>query len=782
MFGIIDRLLLQPPLHVQDAEDVRRVLVRRPGVTGQPMTQAAFAYPDYQDLKAHEGLSVAAYDYGRLLTVGRDDAASRARGAAASAEFFPLLGVQPRLGRFFTPDETAVGSPLTAVISEEYWQAAYANDPDVLGRTLEIDGDLIPIIGVTPAGFTGTELQSVDVWLPLEALQGRQEGSQGCGTSRNCYWLFVVARLDGDVSVELAELEATRLHINGRRVDLDEGRYSESATIVLAPLMAGAGAEPSAESRVAKWLAGVALVVLLIACANVANLLLARGTRMRKETAVRLALGIDRMRLIVQMTCEAVLLALVGGGLAIAVARWGGQLIRESLLPQVYFPDSALNARVIAFTLVASVLAGLLASIAPALQSAALGLTGDFKEGERGNSGARSRLRGFLTVSQAAMSVVLLVGAGLFIRSLTELRGQDLGLEVGRLLLVDLELSIPFDPVDASTRNEIYREVMRRAEALPSVEAVAGTATPLQFSLSIPVRAERVDSTPRLAGGGPYVTSVTPRYFETTGITITRGRAIDERDGADAEKVAVVSEAMAQLFWPEAEPLGRCLLVNRSTECTRVIGVAENAARGGYRDQPAGAYYLPMTQGPNSTLQAPNGLYIRARGSVSETQETLTGALRSLPAPVRWVRVMSLQDMLDPQARSWTLGATMFTVFGGLALLLAAIGLYSVLAFDVAQRTRELGIRSALGAQRGRLMRSVLYRGASMGGLGIALGLTVAYLAAPYAADLLFEVSPRDPGVLALVAATLVVVSCVASLVPGLRATRIDPMAALRAE
>jgi hypothetical protein len=243
---------------------------------------------------------------------------------------------------------------------------------------------------------------------------------------------------------------------------------------------------------------------------------------------------------------------------------------------------------------------------------------------------------------------------------------------------------------------------------------------------------------------------VTPRYFETTGITITRGRAIDERDGADAEKVAVVSEAMAQLFWPEAEPLGRCLLVNRSTECTRVIGVAENAARGGYRDQPAGAYYLPMTQGPNSTLQAPNGLYIRARGSVSETQETLTGALRSLPAPVRWVRVMSLQDMLDPQARSWTLGATMFTVFGGLALLLAAIGLYSVLAFDVAQRTRELGIRSALGAQRGRLMRSVLYRGASMGGLGIALGLTVAYLAAPYAADLLFEVSPRDPGVLAL--------------------------------
>lgn len=780
MYGIIDRLLLSPPKYIERPKQVRRVIVERPsGLPGGDPFQGVLTYPDYEDLRGHPGISVAAYEYPNEYTIGRGENASRVRTTLASAELLPLLGVQPLLGRFFTTDEAAQGaSPLTVLVSEEYWRRVYGGDPEVLGRTIEIGDDLATIVGVLPAGFTGVELEAVDLWLPLEAMYARRGGGD-CMQSRGCYWAWVVARLNDGVSVAQAEAEATRLHLNGRRDQVAAGRYSEAAKVLLTPLVAAEGPSPSSESQVARWLMAVGMIVFLIACANVANILLARGTERSRETAVRLALGVGRRRLIAQSTLEAIVLALAGGMVALAIARWGGALIRDVLLPGIYFPDSAVSARVLAFTAVSAVLAGLLAGLWPAVQGSRLDLASHFGDQARFRGG----LRGALNVGQGAMSVVLLVAAGLFIRSLTELRAKDLGIDTDQLLTVDFDLAV--DDAEGLTRTAAFDEATRRVAVLPSVRSVAATGSPMSSSIAIPLHISELDSLPRLPGGGPYIVAVGPRYFETTGLELASGRGILETDGPSAPKVTVVPETTARLLWPGQDALGKCMLVGREpSECTTVVGVARDAVRNGYLDPQSLSYYVPLAQAPDDFefLRAPNALYVRARDDVSETQAAVADALRGFSPSVRWVFVRPLGDLLDRQARSWTLGATMFTAFGVLALVLAAIGLYGILAFDVARRTRELGVRTALGARRSRLLASVIRRGLAMGAAGVALGTGVAYFAAPHIQDLLYQVSPHDPFVLGVVAATLLAVSLAASLIPGVRATRVDPMTALKSD
>jgi predicted permease len=375
------------------------------------------------------------------------------------------------------------------------------------------------------------------------------------------------------------------------------------------------------------------------------------------------------------------------------------------------------------------------------------------------------------------MSVVLLVGAGLFVRSLGELKSLDLGVDVDHLLLAQLEL-VRSD-LDDAEQAALYQEAGRVTQRVPGVASTAAVNVPFQWASATNLRVPGLDSLPRLPGGGPYYFPVTPSYFETVGVGIVRGRGIEASDVEGGERVAVVSQTMARSIWPDADALGQCLLFGRdAVECTLVVGVAEDAARGGYQDAPFMAYYLPLTQ---VTMPA-RALYVRVDGDAEHFVAEVATALRGFSPEVRFVDVRDVRAMLEPQARAWTLGAMMFSVFGLLALTLAAIGLYSVLAFDVAQRTRELGIRTALGAERARLLRGVVGHGTRLAVTGVLTGLAVAYAAAPYAAELLFEVSPRDPAVIVAVAATLLLVGVVASLVPGFRATRVDPMVALQTE
>lgn len=774
MYTVVDRLLLRAPDHIVDHERVRRVLLSRPHfATSEIQVGATLTYADYTDLKAHEGFeAVAAYTPSRETTIGSGASATRAQAVLASAELFPLLGVAASLGRFYTSDEEAIGAPLTAVLGYEYWRRAYGASRDVLGRTVEVGGRPFTIIGVAPEGFTGVDLSRVDLWLPLEATQAAEQGEAWVDL-RTWWWMRSVARLKRDVSIEAAEAEATRLHHNGRRELIEEERYSSRSALVLGSVIAARGPLAPGEAQVSRWLVGVSLIVLLIACANVANLLMARATRRRTEIGVRFALGASRWRIVGHTIAESVVLAAGGGALALAIAHRGGGVVRSVLLPGVHFAGSAMSLRLLAFTTAVAVVAGVLAGAAPALQGGRLDLARDLRDGVRGSSGHSSRLRSLLTVAQAAMSVVLLVGAGLFVRSLSEIRSLDLGLDVDRVLLAELEVT------GDTERNALYADASRRVAALPGVESAAATAVQFGSAYSTRLAAEGVDSIPQLEGGGPYHYSVDPTYFRTVGLEVVRGRGFTRADGPDAAPVTVVSATMADQLWPDGDPIGRCLLIGSEPDgCTTVVGVAEDAALGGLQDAPFMAYYLPMEQSERTH----NGLYVRATGDAEELTAEVARLLGSFSPAVRFAHVRTLREIIDPQARAWTLGATMFTVFGVLALILAAIGLYSVLAFDVAQRTREIGIRTTLGAEKARLLSSVVGRGARLALTGVLLGTAVAYLAAPRIGELLFGVSPRDPVTMLAVGAILCAVGLAASLMPALRATRVDPMVALRSE
>jgi len=455
------------------------------------------------------------------------------------------------------------------------------------------------------------------------------------------------------------------------------------------------------------------------------------------------------------------------------LAGWGGEIVRSTVLPDISFPRLGISGRLLGFTALAALVAGVAAGIGPALQGSRADITRGLGDASRGSSARRSELRGFLMIVQAAMSVVLLVGAGLFARSLGEARSHDFGLDVDRLL----QARLYYRGSDIDEQAMALHEGVRRVSALPGVRAAAARSGTFRDPPgSRPISVPGIDAIPQLPNGGPYSLSVSSGYFETVGVQIIRGRPFEALDHADGAGVTVVSETMAGLLWPDGDALGGCLVIAPSPDCTSVVGIAEDVEHR-FRGVPSMRYYLPLRAGRSVSY-----IYVRAEGDPESIRNEVAKLLQSFSPEVWYADVQTLEDVLAPKTHAWTLGATMFTLFGLLALCLAAIGLYSVLAFDVTQRTRELGIRGALGATKSRLLRSVLYRGAGFAGLGVALGLTVAYFGAPYAGDLLFNVSTRDPWVLGGVAAVLMLVSGVASLVPGMRATRADPIEALRAE
>lgn len=772
MFGIVDRVLLRAPDHVEEPDRVRRVF-RDGKFFGQPAVIPATTYPDVRDLRTiPEFASVGAVTTNTPITLGHGVDARQVMVTRATHDFFTTLGVQAQLGRFFSPEDDELESSLTAVVSDEFWRSSLGVDASVLGRTLELAGHDATVIGVAPRGFTGIGLEPVDVWLPAVPFEVIQAGSDRFFDSRRHWWLEAVVRLRDDAGVEAAEARATALHINGR----EEGRRDPDVRILTAPLIQASGPGASDESKVARWLAGVSLIVLLIACANVANLLLAQGSRRRREVAVRLTLGVSRARLLREMVLETMLLAAMGGVAALALAHWGGDLIRAVLIPDVLWTTSPMGGRVIAVTAALSVAAGLLAGLGPALQSTRANLTKDLAEGGRGSSRGHSRTRRALTVVQATLSTVLLVGAGLFIRSVVEVRNADLGMDVDRLVQASLEFEGE-DP-DAVEGTQLYAQAMDVALRLPGVSGVAGTSILFQWAMIEDLRVPGLDSLPVPPGAGPFVYGVTPEYMATMGIRLLRGRTILDTDVEGAPRVAVVNETMAATFWPEQDPLGQCFFVGDTEECTTVVGVAEVASRGDLEHGPLLAYHLPLAQ----MQEPPAGMYVRTEGDPGALAAALAPVLRSFSPRVRFADVQPMRDLLDPQTRAWTLGATLFTAFGILALLVAAIGLYGVLSFDVAQRTKEIGIRTALGAQRSRLLRDVVTVGLRLAVMGVILGLAASLAAGPYVQDLLFRVHSADPLVLTSVAGVLLLVAVIASAVPGVRAARVAPMDALRAE
>ncbi|MEJ2205687.1 MAG: ADOP family duplicated permease [Gemmatimonadota bacterium] len=753
MFGVVDRLLLSPPDHIVEPDMVRRVF-RDGDFFGTRSVIAATTYPDVTDLRTISELSsVGAVAGATQLTMGVGAEAEEVRAVQGTHDFFTTLGVKAQLGRFFDAQDDQLDAALTAVVSHEFWTRALGGDPDVLGRPLELSGHRATVIGVAPAGFTGIDLEPVDVWLPALPMQYLRSGSDRFVTSRTYWWLQAVVRLKDPAQVEAAEAQATALNINNR----EENHRDPDVRILTAPLMQAHGPRASDESKVARWTAGVSLIVLLIACANVANLLLARGAGRRREVAVRLSLGVSRRRLFWEAALETLTLATLGGVAALALAHWGGGLIRAVLIPDVLWTTSALNPRVLAATAILAVTAGMLAGFGPATQSSRADLTRDLREGGRGASGRRSRVRGTLTVAQATLSAILLVGAGLFIRSVVEVHRVDLGLDADHLIQASLEFQ--GEEPDEAEATELYRLAMEAVQAIPGVTAATGSDMLFLWGSVEDLTVPGLDSLPVPPGAGPFYYGVTPGYMRTMGLRILQGRPLLATDVSGTPRVAVVNETMARTFWPGQDPLGKCFIRDETDECTTVVGVVEVASRGELESGPLLAYHVPLAQ----VGQPPAGIYVRTEGDPEARLGEIAAVMRSLSPRVRFARVQSFRELMAPQTRAWTLGAALFTAFGLLALVVAAIGLYSLLAFDVARRTQELGIRVALGAQKKRVLAQVMASGARLAALGVVIGIAASLAAMPHVRGLLFHVEGSQPVILGAVAALLVSVAVVAA-------------------
>ncbi|HET7321457.1 MAG TPA: ADOP family duplicated permease, partial [Longimicrobiaceae bacterium] len=775
MFGIVDRLLLTPPAHVTHPEQVKRLLVeQRNRFTDSRTPTDVIAYPDYEAMAKAKGLSAVAVVSNREITVGRGQNASRHNADLVTGDFFSLLGVRPEMGRFFGPAEDRIGGPSVAVISHGMWQRVYGGRHDVLGRILDLPTGQYTIIGVAPEGFTGMDLRHVDLWLPL--LPTAYRTNPYCIETGNCNWLRAVARLAPGATPEAAAAEASGLLLQSRHEDIEAGHYDAKARVIAAPLMAARGPLASKESRVARWLAGISLLVLLIACANIANLLLARATRQEREMGVRLALGSSRARVLGQVLAESLLLSLLGGAAAVLLTYWGGAALRNVLLPGITWEEPGLELRMVGVVLALALLAGLVAGVIPAFQSSRSDLAEVLKGNSRTTSTPTSRVR-------ATLTVMLLVGAGLFVRSLHRATTLDLGIDPRGVLLVNPVFN---DGVPDAQQAEFYRNAAERLTSLPGVEAVSVDASiPFFSQIAVSLRTPELDSLPSLPSGSPVLHVVGRDYFRVLRLHIDRGRGFSPDDGMGTAPVVLVNETMARMVWPSESALGKCLIVGDNPNdadvppCATVIGVVENAHRFSLEEGEAMQYYLLADQDTDSN---PNGLLVRIRGELGTMTPAIQRELLSLDPQLRFINAQPLQKLLDPQFGTWRLGAVVFTAFGLLALLVAAVGLYGVLAFSVAQRTFELGIRSALGASRERLLGLVLSQALRLVVIGVVLGVVAALLAGRWMEPLLFHTSPRDPLVLGGVAGALLLVGVLASWLPARRATRVDPMVALRSE
>lgn len=784
MVGVVDRLLLRPPSHVADPQAVMTVTFLRTQ-RAQVDSQNVLSFPIIQDLRGTPGAfsDVAAYTP-TWLAIGRGAEARRVSGNQVSGGYFKLLGVRPYLGRFFSLEEA--GEPTAAnvaVVSYAYWQRAFDGDSKVLGRRLPIGNSQFTIVGIAPKGFTGVDSDAIDVWIPLTA-GVTPEQFRGWTASRNGFWLYGIVRLANGVGRDVAANAASRhLQSNLRSEGVsDEQIATQRPGVGLVSVLPSEANAGSSRARVATLLTAVSFVVLFIACANVANLQLARGMARRREIAVRIALGVSRGRLLAQLLTESVVLAVAGGIASLVIAWWGSGFVRTVLLGSSDLAgESPVDLRVLAYTFGASIGVGLLSGIVPALQAGRASITAELKEGAREAGSHRGGARTFLLVAQTALTVVLLIGTGLFVRSLQRIEGLRLGLEPRRTLVASIQTS-GTNYTDAET-TLLYQRLLEAARRDPSIQAVAlATSLPFSTSWAVRVRVPGRDSLPRVADGGPYLNEVSPRYFETVGMRILRGRGFTDADHASAARVAIVNESLARLWWPNEDALGKCMTIGAdSMPCSEIVGIAENARRGSVIEGVTVQYFIPLTQ-PVRTKNVSYVLLARPRGEAVAAAEPLRRILQSAAPNLPYVQVNPLEDFVSPQKRSWRLGATMFATFGALALVLAAVGLYSVLAYDVATRTRELGVRVAMGAEASDVMRLVFAGGLKVAAIGGIGGLIVALASGRFVESLLFETSPRDPLIFAAALGVVLVVALLAAFLPARRALLVDPIVALKAE
>ncbi|MEO7997834.1 MAG: ABC transporter permease, partial [Gemmatimonadaceae bacterium] len=783
MFGIVDQLLLRPPAHLANADRVQRLYMTTFD-NNKEYFGSSTSYHRFRDLTdSAKTIEAAAAVWNPSMAIGTEGAQEH-RITYASAGFWKLFDVRPVIGRFYSADEDVPGRSVNVVVlNYGFWQSAYGGQSDVLGKIVRIGRFDYSIIGVAPSGFTGLSRQTPAAFIPLAS--GGDNSFPGNGKTHwyetyGLSWVQVVVRRKPD-----ATLIATTTEMGAafrRSYDAARAINPASATppniakprVVVAPIQSERGPNQSTDVKVAVWLVGVALIVLIVACANVINLMLARALRRQREIAVRLALGISRQRLLAQLLVESTMLALLGGVAGLLVTEWGGRILRATLLPDVSWVNTLSDTRTLLFTITVAVVVGVLTGLLPALRSGKTSLASALKAGSREGTHQRSRLRSTLMVMQAALSVVLLVGAGLFVRSLRNVQSTRLGFDADRIVLV--EQNLRGVQLDSTRQQVVLDEMLRTAQAIPGVQnAAAGAMIPFMSEWDEELFVAGIDSASKR---GHFLIQVTsPDYFATMGTRIVRGRGFSAEDQSGTEPVMVVSQSMANALWPNADALTKCVRIKADTmPCRRVIGIAEDVHWEHLTGSRESQLYLPKTQFDIGRAV----LFVRLKAPMVNATETIRAAVQRAMPGTAYVTTQPMSDVLDEQFRSWQLGATMFALFGGLALVVASIGLYSVISYSVAQRTQEMGVRLALGARSVDVVRMVLRQSVSLSLFAVALGVGVSLFAGRWIKPLLFETSAYDPTVYGGVTAALIVVAVVAALAPALRASRVDPVEALR--
>ncbi|AHG89733.1 permease [Gemmatirosa kalamazoonensis] len=785
MFGVVDRLLLRPPPFLRDVPRVHRVYMKsvRDGVE---RTHDATSIARYLDLQRgnHTLSSLVAFDTWHVA-VGEGEATRELPVAAVSGGFFALFDARPALGRFITPqdDRMPTGTPVV-VLGDAYWRAALGARRDVLGRQLRVGRMLFTVVGVAPPGFVGLgdgEVPAMYTPLAAFAWNARPEDH-----TRDYHWQWpqlLATRAPGvDVATAQADLTAAlaRSWLARNAVEPSGASPVQAARprVILGPVQASRGPAAGPESKVALWVSGVAVVVLLVACANVANLLLARGMARRREIALRLAIGVSRGRLVRHLVTESALLAAAGGVVALVVARWGGTAVRALFLPNDLSGPGLGDGRTLLATLAATAAAALAAGLAPALQALRSDVSDALRAGGRDADARPSRARAVLLVFQATLSVVLLVGAGLFVRSLHNVQRVRLGFDVEPVLVVSefmrgVQLSVP-------ERVRLEQRLVDAARAIPGVVSASPAPTvPFWGFEGRPLFVAGIDSVSRL--GDFTLQAGNADYFRTLGTRIVRGRAFAATDDrADGPPVTIVSAGMARALWPGRDPIGRCVRIGADTApCATVIGVAEDIRLDSFNDPREYSYYVPIAQ---YDFGAAGMALVRLSGEAAGRAESVRRALQRVMPGDAYVTVVPMREMVAPRMRSWRVGATMFVALGGLALAIAGIGLYGLIAYGVAQRRREIGVRVALGASRAHVLALVARGPVRLVAAGVVLGGAIALGVARGVTGLLFRESPADPLVYAAVALVLLAVSLVAAAVPARAASRVEPTIALRSD
>src|SRR5215510_3248162 len=770
MFSVINGLLLRP-IPFKDPERLVHLVETAPKVGFETL---GLSFTDFADWRARsrsfEQMALYGVDSFTLAGGNATERAERVEGASVTASLFPLLAVEAIQGRRFLEEEDKPGAAPAAIIGYGLWRRRFGGDPGIIGRSVRIDGKSVTIVGVMPSGF-GFPVNA-EIWKPMAAAYDEEERG-----GRSSYG---IGRLRPGVTIETARSEIESIAASMEREHPNTNTSIEGAVKPWREmLLEGSGNE--------LWLLlGAVGFVLLIACANVANLLLTAGASRAGEMAIRSALGARRTALMRQMLVESLLLASVGGALGLLIALWGADGM-TAMIPEAMpsWMEVSIDWRVLAFTLGATTATAVLCGVAPGWQASKTDLMSVIKDGARGAGGlGKQRLRSLLVIGEVALAMTLLIGAGLMMKSFIRVRQINLGFNAEHVMTA--KVSLPETQYSApAQRNNFHRRLLERLAALPGVESAALTS-------SLPLLEEDISGTGFYAEGAPkpqnssevpiaLQSAVSPGYFRTMGMRLIRGRDFNDADVEDKEKVVIVDETIARRIFANEDPIGRRIIFGggiSNPQWWTIVGVVGAVRHYGLKRDARMQAYQPYQQssGANMTIVA------RATGDTA----SLTAAMRNevaaldkdlpLYAPRPMTEVVAIAMWDDKYF------GILFGVFASLALCLAAVGIYGVISFSVAQRTREIGLRVALGAQTGAVMRMIIRQGLTLAGLGAAVGLGGAALAALLMKSLLFNVSAIDPAIFTLLPLSLLAVALAACWIPARRATRVDPVVALRCE